>query len=344
MSGQPETTPATSDRERSLIKRLQGAGRPEDTDTPIPAGQAVSGTGINLIAAAIAANVPFSFADPANAEDKSAGDRRGDGTVSTDSAEGGRVETEGAQNGAQSTEGQAGANSGSDAAQAPTDDNKSAEKFAPGDAGTGQAQVPPVAPDDQAKAHAAVKHHGSSTSPNLIGLGPLGESSAASAALGAANSGFPAVVVAEAVTDTSGATTFTVGGDSNQFFSVIGAVESASTSTVDFTPVKLSAPPAHAVKIVPDQHTSTDTTTRGTDTAPASLKLHNEETGNGVYVDLGRPIETIQTDHGAVTVNATTLDADGTVGKALAHIEHVDKVVGTVGNDIIVGKDRKSVV
>ncbi|MEW5964938.1 MAG: hypothetical protein AB1749_15420 [Pseudomonadota bacterium] len=54
--------------------------------------------------------------------------------------------------------------------------------------------------------------------------------------------------------------------------------------------------------------------------------------GNGVYVDLSAMASSDPT-----SIQAWQLDANGLAATALAHIEGVDDVVGTIGNDIVVG-------
>ena len=333
-----------------MLKRLQGINRSDDNEGIVPPSNGVSGTGINLIAAVVGANADFSFATPASADEKSDGDHRGDGTVSTESAEGGSAEPGGDRGGAEAGDGQGALNGGSTGHEGQPGDTKSADKFAPGDAGGDQAagQPKPNGPDLDAMHKASAKHHGSSPSPNLIGLGPVGENGASDAGSSTTTASAQLTVVsAVAEQDSSGGSTFFVGNiDPGQIVSIIGAVESASSATADFSGVKVSAAPtAHVKTAVPDtSHTSTDTTSHGTDSAPVTLHLQNGQTGNGVFVDLGKAIETVETDHGTVTVNATTLDTDGTVGQALAHIQHVNNVVGTVGNDIIVGNNHANTI
>ena len=351
MSDAFENVPARPARERSLLKRLQGINRSDESDGAIPPSNGISGTGINLIAAVVGANADFSFANPASADEKIDGDHRDDGTVSTESAEGARAEQDGNRGGAEGGDGQGAVNGGSTGDEGQPGDTKSADKFAPGDAGGDHAaaQPNPFALDLDAMHKASAKHHGSSPSPNLIGLGPIGGTGAAadSASSNATSTAPLEVVSAVAVADSSGGSTFFVGNsDPGQIVSIIGAVEAASTTTVDFSGVKISAAPtAHFKAVVPDtSHISVDTTSHGTDSAPAVLKLNIESTHNGVYVDLGTPIEKVETDHGTVTVNAVSLDADGKIGHALAHIQHVDNVVGTVGNDIIVGNGHANTI
>src|SRR5262245_14473909 len=58
---------------------------------------------------------------------------------------------------------------------------------------------------------------------------------------------------------------------------------------------------------------------------------------NGIFVDLMATDQTVETAIGAVTVQAWLRDADGKAAAPLAHLENIDNVVGTVGNDIVKG-------
>jgi Ca2+-binding RTX toxin-like protein len=58
---------------------------------------------------------------------------------------------------------------------------------------------------------------------------------------------------------------------------------------------------------------------------------------NGVYVNLTANGQTVDTAVGRVTVQAWQLDENGKAEKPLAHLENIDNVTGTVGNDVVVG-------
>ena len=58
---------------------------------------------------------------------------------------------------------------------------------------------------------------------------------------------------------------------------------------------------------------------------------------NGIYVNLTANGQTVDTAVGRVTVRAWQLDANGKAEKPLAHLENIDNVIGTVGNDVVVG-------
>jgi hypothetical protein len=342
MSDPLENVSANSGKVRNLWKRLQSDGQQGDNGPDTPLGQSVSGTGINLIAAAIAANADFSFADPAQAENNGAANRQGDGTVNTDSSEGGRPEGEGNPGAADFANGQGAVNSGAANAANPADDKQAANPFAPGDAGPAAPQQNAQTQDQDANHKAAPKHHGSSSAPGIIGLGPIGGEVGAAAAPSTATSaaGFPAtVVVAEAVTDSSGQSTFFVGNsDAGQFVSIAGAAEASQTTTVDFTHVKVAAAQPHLKAV----HTasSPDTGAGTHDSGTTVEKLHIESKGEGVIVSLGEALGTTKTDKGEVEYHAAKIESDGSEGAPLASINNVDNVAGTIGNDIISGNDH----
>ena len=58
---------------------------------------------------------------------------------------------------------------------------------------------------------------------------------------------------------------------------------------------------------------------------------------NGIYVNLTANGQTVDTAIGPVTVQAWQLDANGKAEKPLAHLENIDNITGTVGNDVVVG-------
>jgi hypothetical protein len=61
---------------------------------------------------------------------------------------------------------------------------------------------------------------------------------------------------------------------------------------------------------------------------------------NGVYVNLSASEHSADSSIGEVSVQAWTIGADGAADTALAHLEHVETVVGTVGSDVIVGNEE----
>jgi Ca2+-binding RTX toxin-like protein len=58
---------------------------------------------------------------------------------------------------------------------------------------------------------------------------------------------------------------------------------------------------------------------------------------NGIYVNLASSEHSAESSVGEVTVQAWSIGANGAVDTALAHLEHVETVVGTVGSDVLVG-------
>jgi RTX calcium-binding nonapeptide repeat (4 copies) len=58
---------------------------------------------------------------------------------------------------------------------------------------------------------------------------------------------------------------------------------------------------------------------------------------NGIYVNLTANRQTVDTAIGRVTVQAWQLDEHGKAEKPLAHLENIDNVTATVGNDVVVG-------
>jgi hypothetical protein len=72
--------------------------------------------------------------------------------------------------------------------------------------------------------------------------------------------------------------------------------------------------------------------------APAIEGVANDTSApNGVYVNLGAVGQIVTTAAGAATVQAWQLDANGVAITPLAHLENVDNVTGSVGNDIVIG-------
>ena len=82
-----------------------------------------------------------------------------------------------------------------------------------------------------------------------------------------------------------------------------------------------------------------------TDLVPANLQpggagdaiKQDPSAPNGIIVDLMATDQTVETAIGPVTVQAWLRDGDGKAAAPLAHLENIDNVVGTVGNDIVKG-------
>ena len=96
--------------------------------------------------------------------------------------------------------------------------------------------------------------------------------------------------------------------------------------TVDFSHVA----PDHATAASPDE------------AAPAGSEVASaaDVVPNGVYVNLSASEHSADSSIGEVSVQAWTIGADGAADTALAHLEHVETVVGTVGSDVIVGNEE----
>ena len=95
----------------------------------------------------------------------------------------------------------------------------------------------------------------------------------------------------------------------------------AGTDTVDFSKVAASSTEAQATAAAGE---------------PAAA-VSDVVVPDGVYVNLSANEHTAESSNGEVTVQAWSLGPDGAAGTALAHLENVETVVGTVGNDILVG-------
>jgi Ca2+-binding RTX toxin-like protein len=101
----------------------------------------------------------------------------------------------------------------------------------------------------------------------------------------------------------------------------------AGSDTIDFSHVAPSADAAQPDAPAPSSEAAV---------ASASA-VSDVVVPNGIYVNLSAHEHTAQSSSGEVTVQAWTIGPDGAVGTALAHLENVETVVGTVGNDILVG-------
>src|SRR5262245_17848597 len=109
----------------------------------------------------------------------------------------------------------------------------------------------------------------------------------------------------------------------------------AGSDTVDFSQL---APLAHAAQ--PDAPApSSEPPAVGSAPEAASVATAPADVvaPNGIYVNLSAHEHTAESSNGEVTVQAWTIGSDGGAGTALAHLENVETVVGTVGNDILVG-------
>lgn len=170
---------------------------------------------------------------------------------------------------------------------------------------------------------AAPKHVGSSTAINLIT-----ESDTADGASGQITSPTELETSAVATADgslgelTSGGETFLVS-DPVPGGTPLVITGASADDVVDFSPLTALAP-ASPVTVV----------RTGGNSATQVEEIRQVTAGNGVYVDLSAGASSDPT-----SIQAWQLDANGRASTALAHIEGVDQIVGTIGNDIIVGDD-----
>ncbi|MFZ0854036.1 MAG: calcium-binding protein [Hyphomicrobiaceae bacterium] len=177
----------------------------------------------------------------------------------------------------------------------------------------------PMTPSHADAAVAPIARLGSSTSPTLLNIEVV-DDKAGSVPLSMEN-----LVVATPVSDViissvPGTTFVFTGAASPDNFDVF--VGTDAPETVDFT--KLEGLVARAD---PDPEPDAEgEAVNSDDSAP-----------NGIYVNLTADGQTVDTAVGRVTVQAWQLDANGKAEKPLAHLENIDNVTGTVGNDVVVG-------
>jgi hypothetical protein len=175
----------------------------------------------------------------------------------------------------------------------------------------------PIVPPPPDAAVKPIVPHGSSTSPTLLKIDVV-DDKAGSAALSLEKL-VAATPLSDIIVSPIPATNFAFRGAAgpNNFDVFIGT---GHGNTVDFSGLTGLLAPS-----TPQQGT-----------AGAATK-HDASAPNGVFVDLTAKSQTVETAIGAVTVQAWQLDADGKAVIPLAHLENIDNVTGTVGNDIIVG-------
>src|SRR5262249_30332548 len=175
----------------------------------------------------------------------------------------------------------------------------------------------PILPPPPDAAVKLILPHGSSTSPTLLKIDVV-DDKAGSSVLSLERL-VPATPLGDVIVSPIPATNFAFRGAAGpNNFDVF--VASGQGNTVDFSGLTgLLAP------TTPQQGTAGATT------------RHDTSAPNGVFVDLTAQSQTVETAIGAVTVQAWQLDADGKALIPLAHLENIDNVTGTVGNDIIVG-------
>jgi hypothetical protein len=81
----------------------------------------------------------------------------------------------------------------------------------------------------------------------------------------------------------------------------------------------------------------TETAASDAHAAPEASAAADLVVGNGVYVNLVSSEPSAESSQGTLSVQAWTIGADGAVGTALAHLDNVETIVGTVGSDVMVG-------
>ena len=326
----PASYRAASDRDRALNRATEGDTRSLDDQSPLSLSNGTSNA-VNLIAAAVAANVAFDFSSPVSAQEAAEAHTESRGDNDSQEAGANHAANEAAEHAAQEADNDGA--SGKDA----HDENKSDDDSL-GDGTENSASAQSAQPQQAEKQDANAKHHNSSTAPGLMGAhqneGGTGARSSASSESESSNSN-----------DAAGKTFVFAGvGSNGEIASFIGTAESAGTTTVDFSQVNPAATSADAVHKVVAQHVTTDAGTGHTG-APAGTTLHTaSEAKAGVLVDLSAHTETAQTEHGSATVQAWSLGADGKTDAALAHIENVDNVIGTVADDIISGNAHANTI
>jgi RTX calcium-binding nonapeptide repeat (4 copies) len=193
-------------------------------------------------------------------------------------------------------------------------------------AGTGEhrlaaeSNTDPLQALQSAQADAALKpiaRHGSSTSPAVLKIEVV-DDKVGSAPLSIEKL-VPATPVSDIVISPVPATTFLFTGAAgpNNFDIFVGT---GRGNTVDFSGLKELAPATNAVQ------------------GEAGVVIKQDASApNGVFVDLSAQGTTVATAAGPVTVQAWQLDADGKAVMPLAHLENIDNVTGTVGNDVVIG-------
>jgi hypothetical protein len=178
---------------------------------------------------------------------------------------------------------------------------------------------------------------GSATSPELLGL-----STTDIGAAGAVNVQ-PVIATLEALIGTPGNDVFVFVPE----FGIASINGSGGLDTIDFSGLTNLAP-VNRGDDKDDKDDDDDDQGRGGDDDEnndgdgdgdsAALQLTRlTDAPNGVYVDLSSNGITVTTSQGEVTVNAWQLDGNGLAAVPLAHLEGIDNVIGTVGNDILIG-------
>jgi len=175
--------------------------------------------------------------------------------------------------------------------------------------------IAPLAPPADALLK-PIARHGSSTSPSVLKIDVVDDKA------GSAPLSLEKLVVATPVSDVIvspiPATTFVFTGTPGlgNFDTFIGT---GRGNTIDFSQLTDLA-------LAASQQGGTEAASKQDPSAP-----------NGIFVNLAAKDQAIETANGPVTVQAWLLDGDGKASTPLAHLENIDNVVGTIGNDVIQG-------
>jgi hypothetical protein len=196
----------------------------------------------------------------------------------------------------------------------------------PGSAGVGEHQLAaesnsdPLQPIAPAQADAALRPiaRGSSTSPALLKIEVV-DDTAGSTPLSLEKL-VPATPVSDIIISSVPATTFLFTGPAgpNNFDIFVGT--GPGPNTVDFSGLEGLAAASNPVQ------------------GEGGVVIRQDASApNGVFVDLTATAATVETALGPVTVQAWQLDGNGKAVMPLAHLENIDNVTGTVGNDVVIG-------
>jgi len=181
-----------------------------------------------------------------------------------------------------------------------------------------EAGADPIAPPPQADALLKpIAHRGSSTSPSVLKIDVVDDKA------GSAPLSLEKLVVATPVSDvivssipkTTFVFTGTPGPDNFDIF-----VGTGRGNTIDLSQLTDLGPPAKPQPAGAGDEVKQD---------PAAA--------NGFLIDLAATNETVNTADGPVSVQVWKLDENGKATTAVAHLENIDNVVASIGNDIVKG-------
>lgn len=215
-------------------------------------------------------------------------------------------------------------------------------------------ELAPASVNDEAGSSAlSTTVHASPASPELLGLSPAQPTHASVGTDDMSHVTLVATSGADVLAATQGvATTFVFTGPPGAGNFDIYTGGEATTDTADFSQIAVLADAGSGPAIV---SFGSNRGTAGIDGAAVSADegapaqdagpgqghggLAPIPTVNGVYVDLAADGVTVDTADGPVTVQAWLLDGSGAAAIPLAHLDSIETVVGTAGNDIIVGSE-----